>query len=262
MISSALNDIRSTFQSIHLVTTFAWQDIAMRYKRSRVGAFWLTVGMAVTIGALGIVFGSLFRQPMHEFLPFLTIGIILWTFFSSSLTEGGSSFITATDIILQVRMPLFLHVMRVLWRNIIILGHNILILPIVLLIFSRPVSVVSLLAIPGFILMMLNTGWIALMLAILCSRFRDIPQIVANSLQILYFITPIMWSEKILPERFGRIILDLNPCYHIINIVRAPLLGEFPSGWSWICSLGMAIIGWSLAIPLFGRYRNRIPYWL
>jgi ABC-type polysaccharide/polyol phosphate export permease len=262
VLRPAWQDIKSTFYQYHVITTLAWQDIAARYKRSRVGAFWLTIGMAVTIGALGFVFGNLFDQPMNEFLPYLSIGMILWNFFNIAIAEGGNSFVIATDIILQVRIPLFIHVMRVLWRNIIILGHNILILPIVYLIYLRPVTQTIFLIIPGFLLLVMNVIWIMLILSVVCARFRDFPQIVQNVLQIMYFVTPIMWNSKMLPERVGTLMLDLNPCYHLLNIVRAPMLGETPSELSWIFSISMMIVGWVIAIVLFGRYRNRIPYWL
>ena len=262
MIRTALFDIRSAFRSYHIVTTLAWQDIATRYKRSRIGAFWLTVGMAVTIGALGFVFGNLFNQPMNEFLPYLTVGMILWNFLSMVLTEGGNSFVIATDIILQVKIPLFLHVMRVLWRNIIILGHNIIILPFVFLFFLKPVSFTILLAIPGFFLMVMNVSWMMLILSVVCARFRDFPQIVQNFLQIMYFMTPILWNATQLPGRVPKSFLDFNPFYHILCIVRSPIMGEIPSGLNWNYSLVMMVIGWSLAILIFGRYRTKIPYWL
>ncbi len=258
----AWHDIRGTFINYHVITTMGWQDIATRYKRTRIGAFWLTIGTAVTIAALGFVFGSLFRQPIKEYLPFLTIGTLIWNLLSQSLIEGSNSFVVSSGIILQVRLPLFIHVMRVLWRNIIILGHNLLILPLVFLIFMRPVSLNVLLVIPGFLLLTANISWMMLALAIICARFRDVSQIVQSVIQIMYFVTPVMWNEKLLPARAGTAMLDYNPLYHLISIVRSPLLGNLPSEMNWIFSLILMVGGWILALGLFGRYHKRIPYWL
>ena len=86
--SSAVRDIGDALRKYHLIGTLGWQDVATRYRRSRVGAFWLTINIAVMIGALGLVFGTIFGQPMREFLPFLAVGLIVWNFISSSINEG------------------------------------------------------------------------------------------------------------------------------------------------------------------------------
>ena len=138
--SDAWLDISAALLKYHLIFILGWQDVATRYRRSRVGAFWLTISMAILIAVLGFVFGTLFKQPMNEFLPYLATGLVIWGFMSSVINESCTGFISAGGIILQVRLPLFTHVMRILWRNIIIMGHNILILPILFLIFMKPVS--------------------------------------------------------------------------------------------------------------------------
>jgi ABC-type polysaccharide/polyol phosphate export permease len=261
-LSDAWRDIRSALHKYHLTTTLGWQDVATRYRRSRVGAFWLTINMAVLIAALGFIFGTLFDQPMSEFLPYLAIGLIVWGFLSMVINEGCTGFVSAEGIILQVRMPLFTHVMRILWRNIIILGHNLLILPLLFLMFMKPVSPLALLAIPGFALLVFNAAWMMLILAVVCARFRDMTQIVQNVMQVLFYLTPIIWSAAHLPERAGTAMLDFNPFYHLISIVRAPLLGEAPTLMNWIFSSLMMLIGWAIALPFFGHYRKRVPYWL
>src|SRR5690606_31728642 len=123
-----------------LALIFGWQDVAQRYRRSRVGAFWLTINMAVFIGALGLIFGTLFQSEMREFLPYLCAGVIMSGFISTTLSEGCAGFSGSDGIILQVRMPLFIHVMRVIWRNIIILAHNIVIFPVIALILSHQIN--------------------------------------------------------------------------------------------------------------------------
>ena len=136
---SAVRDIREALRKYHLIGTLGWQDVATRYRRSRVGAFWLTINIAVMIGALGLVFGTIFGQPMREFLPFLAVGLIVWNFIYSSINEGCTALSDASGIVLQVKMPLCVHLARVMWKNLIILGHNLLIVPLVFLVFWRPV---------------------------------------------------------------------------------------------------------------------------
>src|SRR5690606_6277438 len=123
-------------------------------------------------------------------------------------------------IIKQLPIPLFVHVLRVVWRNIIILGHNFIIFPLVLLFFGKPIGWVALLSIPGLFLIVLNVTWVSLILGILCTRFRDLPQMVSSVLQVLFYITPIMWMPALLPNRAGTHWLQYNPIYHLLEIFR------------------------------------------
>lgn len=262
LLGDAVTDIKGTLDKHYLATTFSWQDVAQRYRRSRVGAFWLTINMGVLICALGLVFGTLFRTPMQEFLPYICVSLIFWGFIATSINEGCTAFVGAIGIILQVRMPLFTHVLRTLYRNAIILGHNILIYPLVLLAFGRMPTWHIFLVLPGFVILSLNLLWIMLILGVLCARYRDMTQVMQNLLQVLMYLTPIMWMPRTLPDGISQLLLDLNPFYHLISVVRDPLLGEFPPAISWVACILFAIVGWTLALFIFGRYRHRVPYWL
>ena len=258
----ALSDITAAARRYSLVGMLGWQDVRQRYRRSAMGPFWLTISMGVMIGTIGVVFGQIFNSPMAEFLPFLAAGMILWSFISSIITEGCTGFIAAEGIIKQLPIPLFVHILRMIWRNVLILGHNIVIFPLVLLAVGKPLSLVALISIPGFILVVVNLTWIALILGVLCARYRDLPQIVGSIIQIIFYLTPIMWMPNLLPQRAGLYLLDLNPAYHLIEIVRSSLLGQLPTAMNWKVSLALALIGWVMALAVYGRYKRRIAYWL
>src|SRR5947208_84479 len=97
--STAVADITAAFGKFSFVGMLGWQDVRQRYRRSALGPFWLTISMGVMIGTIGLVFGQIFNSPMKEYLPFLTVGMILWTFISAVLLEGCSGFIAAEGII-------------------------------------------------------------------------------------------------------------------------------------------------------------------
>lgn len=258
----ALSDIAAATRRYSLAGMLGWQDVRQRYRRSAVGPFWLTISMGVMIGTIGVVFGQIFNAPMTEFLPFLAVGMILWGFISSIVTEGCTGFIAAEGIIKQLPIPLFVHILRMIWRNILILAHNIVIFPIVLLAVGKSLSLTALISIPGFFLVVVNLTWIALILGVFCTRYRDLAQIVGSLLQVIFYLTPIMWMPSLLPQRTGLYLLDLNPVYHLLEIVRSPLLGQLPTLMNWEVSLGLATIGWVITLAVYGRYKRRIPYWL
>jgi ABC-type polysaccharide/polyol phosphate export permease len=260
--SVAFHDVRSSLRRYSLVAMLGWQDLRQRYRRSALGPFWLTISMGVMIGTIGVVFGQIFKAPMGEFLPFLAVGMILWTFMSTVISEGGNGFIAAEGVIKQLPIPLFVHILRLIWRNILILAHNIVIFPLVLIAVAKPLTIVALISIPGLLLLILNLTWIALVLGVLCTRYRDLPQIVTSVLQVVFYLTPIMWMPNLLPERSAQYFLNLNPVYHLMEIVRAPLVGTVPTLMNWEVSIGLAVVGWIFALFFYGRYKSRIAYWL
>ncbi len=262
LFKTGWRDIFMALKSYELAGVLGWQDIRQRYRRSSLGPFWLTISMGVLIGALGLVFGNLFDSPMKEFLPFLTIGLILWTFISTTLNEGCMGFTAAEAMIKQISLPLFTHILRVLWRNLIIFAHNLIIYPLVLIVFWVSLPVTAFLAIAGLLLLMINLSWMALVLGVFCARFRDVPLIVANLLQVFFYLTPVIWMPQVLPKRASMLLLTANPFFHLIETVRAPLLGTPPSALNWQVGILMAMAGWVFTILFYGRFRSRISYWL
>jgi ABC-type polysaccharide/polyol phosphate export permease len=261
-VSIALSDIIAATRRYALVGMLGWQDVRQRYRRSALGPFWLTISMGVMIGTIGVVFGQIFNSPIQEFLPFLAVGMIIWSFISTVIIDGCSGFIAAEGIIKQLPIPLFTHILRLIWRNMLILGHNIVIFPLVLLAVGKPLTWIALASLPGLVLVLINLAWMALLLAVLCARYRDLPQIIASLLQVIFYLTPIMWMPSLLPQRAGLYLLDLNPAYHLISVVRSPLIGQMPTDSNWWVSLGMAAAGWLIALAVYGRYKRRIAYWL
>jgi ABC-2 type transport system permease protein/lipopolysaccharide transport system permease protein len=125
--------------------------------------------------------------------------------------------------------------------------------------FQKSPGVVSLLAIPGLMLVVLNGTVVSLTIGIISARFRDVPQIINSIVQILFFITPIFWKTGSL--RGHAYITDLNPLFHLLEIVRSPLLGDVPSTTNYVAVLLLTIINIAIASAFFTRFRSRIAYW-
>lgn len=256
----ALGDLWLGLTRHELWLTFAIHEIKQRFRRSTLGPFWLTLSMGIMIGALGMVFSQLLNQDLSTFLPYLGTGIIFWTLTTSVINEGCSVFVLGEGYIRNVPMPLSSHFYRMFARNMLIWMHNMVIYLILLAAFGIPVGLSILLVVPGLAIFLLNLAWMGMIAAILSTRYRDIPQVIASLLQVVFFVTPIMWTVESLPKRMA--FVHLNPFYHLLEIVRAPLLGIAPSEISWVVSIGMLVIGFPAAILLYRRAYPRIPYWL
>ncbi len=259
-LSRALTDIRLGVLSLHLWPTLAWQEIKQRYRRSFLGPFWLTISTALFIAGMGPLYGALMGQDTSRYIHFLAVGFIVWLFISGLITEGCQAFISAEGFIKQTSLPLTVHAMRVVWRNVLVLAHNFVIVIFVSAYFVPPWDWGLLSAPVGVFIIALNGIWLSLLLGLLSARFRDIPQIITSLVQLLFFITPIFWRPEMLST--NRWITDWNPIFHLIELVRAPLLGNPVPATSWLVALAMTLLGWLFALAFFARYRARIAYWL
>ena len=238
-----------------------WQEIKRRYRRTVIGPFWTTLSLGFFIFALGTVWARLWNQDPKTFLPFLCAGMLPWAMVSTMMIEGCQTFISGAEVIKQLRFPYTILSCTVVWRNVIVFLHNLLIFVAVGLYVGVPVTSATLLVVPGLALVCLNGVWAATLLGLLCARFRDIQQVVSSILQVALFITPIFFEAKQLGPQFARFV-DFNPLFHYVDIVRSPLLGRWPAAWSWWATLSGTAAGWGITLWMFSRFRRRVPYWL
>lgn len=259
-VTQALADIVAGLRLWPLWTTLGWNDILQRYRRSLLGPFWLTASMAVMVVTLGFLYAELFRTPVGDFLPYLCVGMLVWTFVSSFLLEGGALFTGSESYIKQVKLPYSVYVFRSTWSKLIILAHNLVIYFGILVYFAIWPGIIGLAAIPGLLLVSINGALLTLLIGMVSARFRDIPQLVASVVQIVFFVTPIMWKPELLQNR--TYIAALNPFFHMIELVRAPLLGNLPTFQNYAAVLLITLINFILVGVFFARFRSRIAYWV
>lgn len=259
-ILHASDDILRGLNRSWIWTAMATQDIRLKYRGSMLGPLWNTLTTAIMIGSMGFVYSLIFKMDVTSYLPFLTLGLVPWQFLSNVIAEGCQTFIAAQAIMQQARMPLSLHVFRVVYRNILVLGHNIIIVIAVMLLFQLPLAWASLLVFPGIVMLIINAVWVCFLLGMLSARYRDVPPIVTNFMQMVFFVTPIFWQPSSLGQY--RVIADLNPLYAMIDIVRSPLLGELPDAYSWLMVGGVTVVGSLIAFLAFAKFRSRLVYWV
>jgi ABC-type polysaccharide/polyol phosphate export permease len=259
-IVKAIQDLVSGIGSIHVWPMLGWQEIRLRYRRSTLGPIWLTISTGALIASMGPLYGLLLGQDLGSYYPYLAVGYIVWGFISSVINDACTVFINAEGMIKQIRMPLTVHVLRMVWRNLIVLFHNFIIVAIVLAFFPPPLSWHMLFVPLGLAAIALNGVWVGLVLGTLCSRFRDVPQLVGSIVQVAFFLTPVLWHPAAL-GKYGW-VAAWNPLAHFLDIVRAPLLGYPISVRSLEVVVAVTVLGYAAALLLFARYRARIPYWV
>ena len=256
----ALKDIRDGWQHRELWGTLGLHEVRQRYRRSTLGPFWITLSMGIMVFALGILYGQIFGQVLNEYMPFLAAGFVIWGLISAIILGGCQAFIAAEGMIRQLNAPLSIYAYREVWTALIAFGHNILVFIVVALWYGITPTVYSLWVVPATLLVVVNGFWMVLFLGLLSARFRDVPLIIASVVQVLFFLTPVIWQPTMLPDR--AILLELNPFYHLVEIMRGPLLGLAPSWSNWFPVILMAIFGWVITLIFYSAYRWRIAYWV
>jgi lipopolysaccharide transport system permease protein len=258
--AKAWKDIAEGIALWRLWLRLGWNDIVQRYSRSVLGPFWLTASMAIMVVTLGVLYSKLFSQSIDDFLPFFCVGLLVWNLISSYLIESGILFTGSASYIKQIRLPFSMYAYQSSWSKLIIFAHNFIIYLGVLIYFQIWPGATSLLAVPGLMLVVFNGTIASLTIGIVSARFRDIPQIIASLVQMLFFLTPIMWKPESLKSH--AYVMDFNPLYHLLEIVRAPLLGNLPSATNYWAVLVLTLVNVAVGFAFFARFRARIAYWI
>ena len=263
----AVGDLRQGLHQRELWLSLGWQDIKQRYRRSTLGPLWITIATGVMAVALGFLYSILFQLSLADFLPHVTVGLIMWGFISGCIKEGSEVFIANEGLIKQLPSALSVHVYRLVWRQFLFLLHNLVIWVVLMIVFPRPLGWELLLSVLGLAVLMINGVWVSMLFGILATRFRDIAPLLDSMVQLLFYMTPIVWTTQTLYEQGGQIadrarIAELNPLYHYLEIVRAPMLGQPVAAYHWWIVLGCTAVGLLLAFLALRKFRSRVPYWV
>lgn len=259
----ALHDFISSIQKWQIWVMLAYQDIKLRYRRSVLGPFWITISMAVTAYSMGYLYGHLFKTNIAFYFPYLVGGMISWALISNSILELTESFTTAEGLIKQIKLPYTLYIHKIAFRNLLVFFHNAVVIIPILFIYheSAKINLNTLLLIPGLAIIYANSLVFGTSLAMIAARYRDFAQIVKSLVQVIFFITPVMWQPNALPAN-KQYFVTLNPFNALVDVIRSPLLGQIPSLNSYLITLIITFLGLILSWCMFVKYRTRIIYWL
>lgn len=260
-VRGAARDLIDGLSRRWLWSALGWNDVRHRYLGSLLGSFWITASIGLMATCLTFIFSSTLGTTAGYYAAYVTIGLVLWYFIQTTVIEAATVFVGASDTIHHSALPLSIHVLRLAWRNIIVLGHNALVVPLVFLFFRMSPGSDAWAAVPALVLLAANLFSAAFLVGLLGARFRDIPPIVTNAMQLLFFLTPIFWLPSTLgPQRIW--FVASNPLFAFIDVVRAPLIGDPTLSTSWPIVLGITFLNLAVASLVFAATRERVPYWI
>jgi len=234
-------------------------DIRSKYRRTVLGPWWITATNGITALIMGLVSGGFLGAEIRTYLPNFMVSVTIWNFISSCLNESCFTLISAGGMIKAVNMPIIIHVMRMVHRNFIILLHNMAIFPVLWLIFPWHVSLRLIFLVLGLAAIYLFAVAGSVIVSMICVRFRDVPPIVGSVLQVLFFISPIIWEPS--QVRGGALVVALNPIAYLLAVTRDPIMSNPVPVVDWIVAGGLVAAALALAAFIYTRYRARIVFW-
>lgn len=256
----AIDDLVEGLKAHRVWMMLARMDIRQRYRRSVIGPFWITITMVIFILAIGPLYSHLLGIGTKDFIPYLAMGIITWGLISGVIMDGAGAFVGAENLVRSVKLPYTVHVLRVLQRNLIIFLHNLLaFVPFMLYLEIWP-EWRWLAAIPGVALILLAAIPTAFLLGTLSARYRDMQQIIASIVQLLFFMTPIFWKAELLRDR--SYLADYNPFQVLLEVVRRPIVEGIPPVETYAKIAVLIVFLYLVAAPFFARYRRRLAFWI
>jgi lipopolysaccharide transport system permease protein len=256
----AMVDLRDGLSQWRLALALARLDLRNRYRGSVLGPLWMSLSTLIMLIGLGLLYGALFKFKPSNYLPHLAVSLIVWQWMAGFINDSCATLTSADGVIRQMRLPYTLHALRVAFRNTLVAAHSLPLIPIVFLIFGQVPGPEALLAIPGLVLIGINMLAGGLLLGMVCARFRDIPPIVANAVQLAFFVSPILWKPELLGD--AMVWMAFNPFYALLETVRGPLLEGGGPPLAWLAAIFYTALHVVLAGFLFARFRSRIAFWV
>lgn len=239
------------------------RDLRRRFRRTSIGISWIFVHLAITVFAVGFVYANLFGRDMDEFLPALTIGLIVWVYLTSVIVEGGNALIGSEGYITQIGLPPYLYILRSYVSTTAVMLLSLVAYSAVALVFRVGLGLGTILAIPGILLLMCVGLFFTAIMSQVAIRWRDMVQLAAVGMQVIFYVTPVLWPAEIVIAQGKAWIVDLNPFYHLLEVVRRPLLySQRAAGTDYVATLLVIAILVFLSIAITRRFHRRLVYWL
>lgn len=260
---SLWSDLRASFRQPDFWWSSAWMAFVSKYRRSYFGLFWVFVPPLIYIFAIGVFIGTLMGGVVREVLPHVAVGFVVFRLLSGGIIAASGVLVANTAFILDGRTRLTDYVLRTL----AIEGLYVL--------FAAPLVLVALyiggsVSLPGLAsllisvpVLFLNLLFAAISVAMIGLRFPDLSDVLSSAFMFGFLITPIVWfPHQAVVGSFHWWAMQLNPLYHLIEIIRAPLLGTPMDPNSPFVVVGLTLFGLAAAWLAYRVFAARAPQWL
>jgi lipopolysaccharide transport system permease protein len=259
-----MNELANLYRHRQLIAALTARDLKARYRGSLLGYFWSLANPLLLLAVYTLVFTKFFPQQVVSPYPlFLFSGILPWTFFSAATLESTSSISANAGLIKKVMFPAEALPLVVVLSHLV---HFALAVPILLaatLAFAAlgkfTISATILLAPVLMLLQTLFVAGIAMTVSSASVLFRDLRDIVANLMQLGFFVTPIIYLIDNIPSRGLRAVLRMNPMTpFVVSYQDILFFGRLPNLSDAVLMVAYAVGSLALGFFVFDRLRDTL----
>lgn len=230
--SLSWTDFRELWSSQELLYFFTWRDLKIRYKQTIIGVLWALFQPFITMVIFTVFFGKFGKIPSDN-IPypiFVYAGLLLWQLFSAILLQASNSLVNQQNLLTKVYFPRLILPLSSLFSNLVDFGIASIILVGLMFYYNFVPNLLGLTLVPLLILVscVFALG-LGLFLASLNVKYRDIKYILPFFVQIMMFLTPVIYPPSILGDYSW--LLAINPMTGVIKAMRAALFGGQPINW-------------------------------
>ena len=243
---------------------FSFINTKIKYRDSVIGPFWNTISQTILILAIAFGYSSFFNNKnLIDFIYYIALGLFTWTLAINCLNDSSSILENKKNIILEQNINTKFFIFELVLSNVIIYLHSFIIIFILFLISSIKINIYFLLSFLGLFIILINIIFLSYSIMILSVIFKDVKKIIENVLLILFFSTPIIWSEEFMNEKL-KFILNFNPSYHLLNIFKNPLLNKIDQQYfySLLASFFISILSITIAYYIHKKYEKTVKLYL
>lgn len=241
-----------------LLRKLVLKDLKLKYRGSVLGFLWSLVNPLVMIGVYSFAFKYIMKNSTEGFVFLVLLGVLAWTFFSSSAMMSTGSIADNGPLLKSVFFPrAILPIATVLFNLAQYLLMAVVFLPVMLVVF-RVAPAPPMLAYPVVLaLQVMFTIGVALILATGTTFFRDIRHLLEVGLAVLFWTTPIIYELHQVPERFRLVVLASPLSSYVVAYKEIFFYGRWPEPAVWTFAGAYAIIAFAVGAALLLAYEDR-----
>jgi ABC-type polysaccharide/polyol phosphate export permease len=251
-----LTEFRNFWRYRGLIRLLVTRELTTRYKRSVLGVWWTLLNPILTTAVLWLVFSLVskeFGATTEPFVVYLLAGVLMVTFFSQGILATGAAITNSSAILSKVYVPAEVFAFSTALAGLA--NFLISLIPLVLAQLVTGIGVpwtVLLTPIPILATLALVTG-LGMLIAALAVYFFDVLDLTRVLVQLLYYLTPVFWTLKFIPERFHGLV-QANPLYSYLEVFRDLMYrGVISPLWQWAVVGGCAVLFLALGVWVFSK---------
>ena len=259
--SPALDELKEIIKYRNLVTQMVRRDIVTRYKRSFLGIAWTMLnplGMSII---LVVVFSNVFGVTVPGYPIYILSGFISWNFFSQTSNASMVNLVWGGDLLRRIYIPRTIFAVSSIGTGLVNLGLALVPVLAIVIVLGFPLTPALLfLPVPILFLALFSLG-VGLFLSSLAIYFSDVAEMYQIFLLAWFYLSPVIYTDDLLPDQLLSLIKIFNPMYHLINLFRTPiLLGQIPALSEILISGAWALVSILIGWVIFTRRADEFSY--